>query len=899
MARKEEKNKSRGLSSSLVESTRTGNPILPINVGHGVGKHSIYEDRSRLYDIFSNTRQGAASSTQEAVRNLKRSASGTSYRDIGRRISQLDVGSLGKNDVLKAWENAARAFPDAAISNRVSQAISSASTPFEILAQVREGLRGTSRAVRETAAKFMGNVRALNSSMSAGGFTSASVSSTASEPVTQTAIKASVLYGMTGAGSNQTLISNAMRGEFTERIAETMLLDRDNVNQSLLDMMNETSPGIFEGGGALNPNMMLGYTPGGDAILAGKGAKLVGARATDKGLELSISRAKNAMLGLEGDLAGTGEFADLENYDLATSMDQLGDEEALEKQIYDALNKFNYANMQLGRPQGTRADKMRQFADMARAAKLSDEEAGLTFGAVPFVTGESPEDLVENYGFEESWVPEISKGRAVGSAQVTPVQLGGPARMKIDNTATGDIYSDLNSRRVLDDEEAAYAQEELLRSLTSMKEGDTGEGGYPITEDTLAQNMKSGGRFRIGRGGVDNIYIPPEETVSPDLSLAYREFLKQAADEQTPEEDIRPALDQLLSQTAQEYSRTVEATPVNIVGGRKVRAIPPGELSAPGRAVGISRDTFEDMMSEMEALPEYQDMNEEVQAEYLAGLANMSEQFYEGKDIPAIQVPSVLSEGKRAEPIRVRYMPGLSGAAAVGPTPGEDLQVALPAPQHAQKMLSQDDEGPAIDMDGVSTEPYPRDLHVEDGIGRLKPGDLSDQLVVSPGNTAEHFRRASKTALELSNESVASGDPQITRSKPLEFNYGDSIGIAHDHSYPVSNIGGDTPLVRPDLQSAGMGDQVTPENIHPHPQQLGQPTAPNILMPEPPAIDTNSEYMSAMINVRAKSGRYKVDPGDLTEKMRGTLGERSKVNTRVYDDRSSLTAQKIADILDR
>lgn len=165
MARNAEKNKARGLSSSLVEAARTGAPILPIAIGAGISGRNIYRDRNNLYDIFARTNRGVASETQESVRNLLRGAAGTSYQDIGKRIANLSDGpgfaTLNKENVLTAWKQAARAFPDASISGKVAAALTNARTPIEMLGLVREGLRGTSVFHQRVGAKFAQNISTM------------------------------------------------------------------------------------------------------------------------------------------------------------------------------------------------------------------------------------------------------------------------------------------------------------------------------------------------------------------------------------------------------------------------------------------------------------------------------------------------------------------------------------------------------------------------------------------------------------------------------------------------------------------------------------------------------------------------------------------------------------------
>lgn len=139
---------------------------MPIAIGAGISGRNIYRDRNNLLDIFAKTNRGVASETQETVRNLLRGAASTSYQDIGARIKKLasepGFSTLNPNQVLTAWKQAARAFPDASISGQVATALENSKTPFEILQGIQQGLGGgTSIHSHRVINKFVSNVRTL------------------------------------------------------------------------------------------------------------------------------------------------------------------------------------------------------------------------------------------------------------------------------------------------------------------------------------------------------------------------------------------------------------------------------------------------------------------------------------------------------------------------------------------------------------------------------------------------------------------------------------------------------------------------------------------------------------------------------------------------------------------
>lgn len=95
----------------------------------------------------------------------------------------------------------------------------------------------------------------------------------------------------------------------------------------------------------------------------------------------------------------------------------------------------------------------------------------------------------------------------------------------------------------------------------------------------------------------------------------------------------------------------------------------------------------------------------------------------------------------------------------------------------------------------------------------------------------------------------------------------------------------------------GTGDNVTPENITPNGRVNGSPSAPS-QAPSPAPIRSNAPGMTAQVRVRGRMNGSG-DPTMLSKSVRGALGSGTNVNTNVSDDRSSLTAQKLQDTMNR
>jgi len=134
--------------------------------------------------------------------------------------------------------------------------------------------------------------------------------------------------------------------------------------------------------------------------------------------------------------------------------------------------------------------------------------------------------------------------------------------------------------------------------------------------------------------------------------------------------------------------------------------------------------------------------------------------------------------------------------------------------------------------------------------------------------------------------------------KPIGIGLGASLALSSALSFPRRSVGGAPTVYAP--MGSNTGDSVNRENIHPDRRVMGQPTPPNMPGPPPTPIELNQPQpsMSAMVRVRGRMpGQF--NPGGLNENIRNSLGGRTSVSSRISDDRSIMTADKLDSILNR
>ena len=141
------------------------------------------------------------------------------------------------------------------------------------------------------------------------------------------------------------------------------------------------------------------------------------------------------------------------------------------------------------------------------------------------------------------------------------------------------------------------------------------------------------------------------------------------------------------------------------------------------------------------------------------------------------------------------------------------------------------------------------------------------------------------------NEWTKAGWSAIPHKRALGIGSAVGIGIAVALSEPGPSLNMGGSFVQPQMQSGSGGSNI-PDNVHPMPQAVGQPSAPDLTgMGNRAHISPNFR-----VNISARAIRH-VDTQSLSNEIRGALGGNAHVNTRVSDQRSSLTPQSIADTL--
>jgi hypothetical protein len=689
------------------------------------------------------------------------------------------------------------------------------------------------------------------------------------------------------------LISSELRGVNTR---EMVTLQRGQMNSDLLDALNPrwNREGEYLGDMKLDPNMMLGYNEQGQAVMAGKGATLAGATVNGDSVSLRINRAEDTDYArMNVGLEGVGKFTDgVIDTDIIAGTSALQNPDERLNQMFSAMEMYNRENMTeedasdsslrwlfnqknvadafryeniFEDAEGDYEQATRRTVDLAKQMDYTDEQAGRIFGALPATTGLSSDELQERYGLDPSWMDEIMKGEAVGEL---PVQFSNPAPMGVGadmskfSSLPAGAYQDMMSRTTISDTGIAARADQLAMSLRSLTEGAPRD----VNVVPMEELGDAGGYVDAGDAG--NVYIPP--ATEPQLRKSYKNLV--TAGQSGDAEQLAAAHQDLVADIGASHSEMLSTAPTITAGAQPMTPIPTS--TQPSGTVGLSGEQFGELLEGMKGSPDYSDET----------LAMMQQQFDEGESVPGFIMPD--TDSAKAQPIKINRVPDLNdiGVAAVPPDMpvGEEPTVAVSHPRY-------ESGNPGV-SDGISVDRPSQIQSLATGAGRLRPEEVADYLSVAGDQQA---RAVSKETLAMSND-MGGGVP----SQPLGMNFADSISIATAQSAPQSNLAGrDVPMARADMQGGRMST-ATPESVHQDSQAIGQPTAPNILTPEAPKIDTSSDYMSAMINVRGRS-RSELNPDQISQNLQQVLGNRSRVNTRVYDNRSSLTSQRIADILSR
>ena len=141
------------------------------------------------------------------------------------------------------------------------------------------------------------------------------------------------------------------------------------------------------------------------------------------------------------------------------------------------------------------------------------------------------------------------------------------------------------------------------------------------------------------------------------------------------------------------------------------------------------------------------------------------------------------------------------------------------------------------------------------------------------------------------NEWTAAGWSAIPYKRAIGMGSAVGVGLAVILSEPAPALNMPQGFVQPDF-SSGSGGQGIPENVHPMPPSIGQPTINGT------ASAGNRGMIRRGFRASITAQAMQVpDPTQLNNQIRGALGPRTRVNMRLVDERSSLTSQHMADIL--
>jgi hypothetical protein len=168
-------------------------------------------------------------------------------------------------------------------------------------------------------------------------------------------------------------------------------------------------------------------------------------------------------------------------------------------------------------------------------------------------------------------------------------------------------------------------------------------------------------------------------------------------------------------------------------------------------------------------------------------------------------------------------------------------------------------------------------------------------------NIAEGFvessaraRTATTSILTRMNEWASAGWSAIPHKRAIGIGSAVGVGLAVALSSPPPSLGAQGGFIQPDLNSGSGGQNHDIQNVHPSAPPVGEPSGPDM------SSSANRAHISpnfrVRIGARAMSG---VDAQRVGSDIRNALGGRARINTRVSDDRQSLTSQRVADILGR
>jgi hypothetical protein len=181
-------------------------------------------------------------------------------------------------------------------------------------------------------------------------------------------------------------------------------------------------------------------------------------------------------------------------------------------------------------------------------------------------------------------------------------------------------------------------------------------------------------------------------------------------------------------------------------------------------------------------------------------------------------------------------------------------------------------------------------------IGGMAEGPYGGLFLASSGDTL--WSSINKKTTAVLNRGMAAGRSAIPYAKPLGLGLGAAVALSAVLSEPPKVLGpGDNIPPRPQLKSGTGGGQVD-TNIHPAAHVQGSPSTQNPVSAGNTARITGPRPMGSQVAVTG-SAPGSVDYQQLSGQINRALDGRANVNSTINDQRSSLSPQKLSDILRR
>lgn len=155
--------------------------------------------------------------------------------------------------------------------------------------------------------------------------------------------------------------------------------------------------------------------------------------------------------------------------------------------------------------------------------------------------------------------------------------------------------------------------------------------------------------------------------------------------------------------------------------------------------------------------------------------------------------------------------------------------------------------------------------------------------------------KIAKTMAAFSNKMGAAGKSMIAHSRPLAIGTGISLGIAALLSGPPRMLSPDDKIGATPIMKSGTGGAQMGVNLHPDQAGVSSPTSRSHVGSANNARVAAHGGGGHRISVQG-TGSGAMDSSSISSQLKGSLGNVS-VNSRIIDQRSSLSSQNISDIL--